>query len=79
MMSKSDPDVVSVLTPSGMHCEHVLRLAPYGKHIVVEKPMALTLDDADAMIAACDLHGCRLFVVKQKPLQRPGRQIAGSC
>jgi len=71
MMSKSEPDVVSVLTPSGMHCEHVLRLAPYGKHIVVEKPMALTLDDADAMIAACDLHGCRLFVVKQNRFNVP--------
>jgi len=54
MMSEADPDVVSVLTPSGLHAEHVLRLARYGKHIVVEKPMALTLDDADAMIAACD-------------------------
>lgn len=71
MMAKADPDIVSVLTPSGLHCEHVLHLAPYGKHIVVEKPMALTLDDADAMIAACDEHGCRLFVVKQNRFNVP--------
>lgn len=71
MMKKVAPDVVSVLTPSGLHCEHVLRLAPYGKHIVVEKPMALTLDDADAMISACDHHGCRLFVVKQNRFNVP--------
>jgi predicted dehydrogenase len=71
MMTEAAPDVVSVLTPSGLHCEHVLRLAPYGKHIVVEKPMALTLDDADAMIAACDNHGCRLFVVKQNRFNVP--------
>lgn len=71
MMTKADPDVVSVLTPSGLHCEHVLRLAPYGKHIVVEKPMALTLDDADAMISACDNYGCRLFVVKQNRFNVP--------
>lgn len=71
MMSRAQPDVVSVLTPSGMHREHVVRLAPYGKHIVVEKPMALTLDDADAMIAACDAYNCRLFVVKQNRFNVP--------
>jgi predicted dehydrogenase len=71
MMSRAQPDVVSVLTPSGMHRDHVLQLAPYGKHIVVEKPMALTLDDADAMISACDQHGCRLFVVKQNRFNVP--------
>jgi len=71
MMAQAKPDVVSVLTPSGLHKEHVVRLAPYGRHIVVEKPMALTLDDADAMIAACDRHGCRLFVVKQNRFNVP--------
>jgi UDP-N-acetyl-2-amino-2-deoxyglucuronate dehydrogenase len=71
MMQSINPDVVSVLTPSGLHCEHVLRLAPYGKHIVVEKPMALTLDDADAMISACDNNGSRLFVVKQNRFNVP--------
>lgn len=71
MMSLAQPDVVSVLTPSGMHCDHVLKLAPYGKHIIVEKPMALTLDDADAMIAACDENGSRLFVVKQNRFNVP--------
>lgn len=71
MMSRAQPDVVSVLTPSGMHRDHVLQLAPYGKHIVVEKPMALTLDDADAMISACDQQGCRLFVVKQNRFNVP--------
>lgn len=71
MMTHAKPDVVAVLTPSGMHSEHVLRLAPFAKHVVVEKPMALTLDDADAMIAACDKHGCRLFVVKQNRFNVP--------
>ncbi|MEO5336322.1 MAG: Gfo/Idh/MocA family oxidoreductase [Magnetospirillum sp. WYHS-4] len=58
-------DVISILTPSGHHAAHTLELAPYGKHIVVEKPMALALDDADAMIRACDHAGIKLFVVKQ--------------
>ncbi len=71
MMVATKADVVSVLTPSGLHAEHTIRLARHGKPIVCEKPMALTLDDADAMIRACDLAGCRLFIVKQNRWNRP--------
>lgn len=71
MMRTVDADVVAVLTPSGMHAAHVLELAPYRKHILVEKPMALTLTDADAMIKACDRYGVRLFVVKQNRFNVP--------
>lgn len=71
MMRSIDVDAVSVLTPSGSHAEHTIRLAEYGKPVVVEKPMALTLDDADAMIRACDEHGCKLFVVKQNRFNVP--------
>ena len=71
MMKNEDIDVVSVLSESGYHAKHVLNLAKYGKHIVVEKPMALTLDDADAMIKACDENGARLFVVKQNRFNVP--------
>ena len=71
MMSKEEVDVVSVLTESGYHAEHVIRLSQYGKHIVVEKPMALTIDDADRMIQACDTNKCRLFVVKQNRFNVP--------
>ncbi|NVJ98896.1 MAG: Gfo/Idh/MocA family oxidoreductase [Alphaproteobacteria bacterium] len=71
MMQHEDIDVCTVLTPSGMHAEHTIRLAKYGKDIVVEKPMALTLDDADAMIRACDQHNCRLFVIKQNRFNVP--------
>lgn len=72
-MMKAMPaiDVVSVLTESGNHARHTIELASYGKHIVVEKPMALTLADADAMIRACDEAGVKLFVVKQNRYNRP--------
>lgn len=72
-MMKAVPsiDVVSVLTESGNHARHTIELAAYGKHIVVEKPMALTLTDADAMIRACDEAGIKLFVVKQNRYNRP--------
>ncbi len=70
MGAKTGIDVVCVLTPSGLHAGNTLELAPYGKHIVVEKPMALTVDDADRMIEACDRAGIRLFVVKQNRYNR---------
>jgi UDP-N-acetyl-2-amino-2-deoxyglucuronate dehydrogenase len=71
MMQATDIDVVAVLTESGMHAQHVIDLAIYRKHIVVEKPMALTLRDADAMIQACDSAGVRLFVIKQNRFNVP--------
>lgn len=71
-MMKHEPiDVVSILTPSGLHAQHTIDLSRYGKHIIVEKPMALTLDDADAMIKACDQAGINLFVVKQNRFNVP--------
>jgi predicted dehydrogenase len=71
MMRSVPVDVVVVLTESGNHSDHVIALAPYGRSIIVEKPMALTLDAADAMIRACDKAGVRLFVVKQNRFNVP--------
>lgn len=71
MMARENVDAVSVLTPSGMHAEHVINLAKFRKHIVVEKPMALTLDDANAMIRACDINKLKLFVIKQNQFNVP--------
>ena len=64
-------DAFSVLTPSGAHAPLVLELAQYGRPIVVEKPMALRLDDADRMIEACDANGVKLFVVHQNRYNLP--------
>lgn len=71
MMQKEKVDVVVVLTESGNHAKNVVDLSHYGKHIIVEKPMALTLEDADAMIEACDDAGIKLFVVKQNRFNVP--------
>ena len=63
--------VFVVATPSGSHAPVCLDLVRYGKHIVVEKPIALTLADADAMIGACERAGLRLFVVMQNRYNVP--------
>ena len=71
LMSNEDIDVAVVLTPSGLHAENVINLSKYGKDIMVEKPMALTINDADAMIEACDSNNCRLFIIKQNRFNVP--------
>ena len=71
MLAMPGTDVVAVLTPSGMHAEHAILVARAKRHVVVEKPMALTLTDADSMIRECDAAGVGLFVVKQNRFNVP--------
>lgn len=71
----SDVDAVAILTPSGFHARNIVELSRFGRPIVVEKPMALTLDDADRAIEACDRHGCKLFVVKQNRFNVPVQRV----
>lgn len=59
-------DVVCICTPSGQHAEQAIACARAGKHIIVEKPIALSLNDADAMIAAAAEHNVQLTVAFQR-------------
>jgi len=71
MMKSESIDIVVILTPSGLHAEHVVNLSKYGKHIIVEKPMALSIEDTEAMIYACDANNIKLFVIKQNRFNVP--------
>lgn len=71
MLERKDIDVVSVLTPSGSHADIAIAVAVSGRNVVVEKPMALTLEDADRMVAAAEKARVRLFVVKQNRFNVP--------
>ena len=64
-------NVVNLLTPSGTHAALGLEVAQNGRHLVVEKPLALRLEDGDRLIETCDHHNVRLFVVKQNRYNRP--------
>ena len=76
MIAAESPDLLAVCTPSGLHAEGVIAAARAGvRNIVVEKPMALRLEDADAMIAACAQSGTRLFVVKQNRYNLPIKKL----
>ncbi|TVQ23774.1 MAG: gfo/Idh/MocA family oxidoreductase [Spirochaetaceae bacterium] len=65
-------EVVSILTPSGLHPEQAIDVMEhFGRHVIVEKPMALDPADADRMIASAQRSGVKLFVVKQNRYNRP--------
>ena len=60
----ADPavDAIYIATPHGMHVEHVRLAAAHGKHMLVEKPMALAIADCQAMVAAAQAAGVHLLV-----------------
>ena len=62
MMDNPDIDIVYVVTPNALHAEYVVRAAQAGKHVMCEKPMATTVEDARRMIAACDKAGKQLSI-----------------
>jgi UDP-N-acetyl-2-amino-2-deoxyglucuronate dehydrogenase len=71
MLASTDLDIVTVCTPSGMHAAQGAAAARAGKHVVTEKPMAISLAQADELVKACDDAGVQLFVVKQNRLNPP--------
>jgi UDP-N-acetyl-2-amino-2-deoxyglucuronate dehydrogenase len=71
MLAANNVDVVAVCTPSGLHSAQGVAAAKAGKHVVTEKPMSISLPQADALIRATDDAGVHLFVVKQNRLNPP--------
>jgi UDP-N-acetyl-2-amino-2-deoxyglucuronate dehydrogenase len=74
MLREVELDAVVIATPSGLHPQQGILAAKAGKHVITEKPMAISLGAADELVQACDSAGVRLFVVKQNRLN-PGIQL----
>ena len=71
-------EAVHVCTPHNLHADQVVAAAQAGKHVIVEKPMALTLADCDRMIAACEEAGKILMVgqvMRYYPVNRKIKQV----
>ncbi|OGV48226.1 MAG: oxidoreductase [Lentisphaerae bacterium GWF2_52_8] len=68
MLKEAEADIVAIATPSGMHPEMGVKAAMAGKHVISEKPMAVSLEGADKLIKACHDAKVSLFVVKQNRL-----------
>ena len=65
LLARRDVDVVCVCVPSGLHAEVGVRAAKAGKHLVVEKPVDVTLAAADRLLAAARQAGVTLTVMSQ--------------
>jgi len=70
-----DADAVILATPHHLHREGTEQAASAGLHVLVEKPMALTLEDADAMVEACRDAGTTLMVAESARYARRARRV----
>jgi phthalate 4,5-cis-dihydrodiol dehydrogenase len=72
-----DPDVeaIWISTPNHTHCEHVITAAENGTHAVVQKPMAVSLDEAISMVEASEKYGTKLLAGHSTALRPPFRAM----
>jgi UDP-N-acetyl-2-amino-2-deoxyglucuronate dehydrogenase len=75
MLRRPDLDVVNICTPSGMHAEMGIAAAKAGKHVIVEKPMALSLKEADVLLNVCDENRVKLAVCFQNRFNPPVQKL----
>lgn len=75
MLERRDIDVINICTPSGWHAQMTVDALEAGKHVIVEKPIALSLADADRMIAAAQATGRKLCVVLQNRYNPPMQDL----
>ena len=75
MLADEKVDVVCICTPSGLHKKFCVEAAKAGKHIVVEKPMALTTEDCDEIISACEENSVKLEVISQNRFKDAFRYV----
>ncbi|WP_053368344.1 Gfo/Idh/MocA family protein [Bacillus sp. FJAT-27245] len=79
MLEKEQLDVVTIASESGYHAKHAIDCMNNGTHVLVEKPMALSVEDADKMIAVAKEKGKKICVSHQNrfnpPIQKLRRAI----
>jgi len=76
MLSKEDIDIVCMMTPSGMHPEHAIEIMEnFGKHVILEKPVAMRVEDGEKMIEVSKKTGCRVFPVHQNRFNKAIQKI----
>lgn len=75
LLEQSDVDAVYIATPPEMHAQHVLLAIEHGKHVIVEKPIALTIEDCERMNAAAERKGIRLLAGHTHSFDPPIRKM----
>lgn len=74
LLASKDVDVVCICTPSGYHAENIIAASEAGKHVVVEKPMAITKEQLDAVESCCRKNGTVFSVISQLRFARDIRR-----
>jgi predicted dehydrogenase len=64
-LGQSDYEVVDICLPNHLHARVTVAAAAAGKHVIIEKPLCLTLEEADEMISACKAHGVQLMYAEE--------------
>jgi UDP-N-acetyl-2-amino-2-deoxyglucuronate dehydrogenase len=75
LLARDDIDVVNVCVPSGLHKQVVFDVVAAGKHVIVEKPIALSTSDANEMIQVAEDAGVKLCVILQNRYNAPMQEI----
>ncbi|GAA4435631.1 Gfo/Idh/MocA family oxidoreductase [Pontibacter saemangeumensis] len=65
MLAMPELDMIVVGAPNYLHCQITLKIAEAGKHVVVEKPLCMNLEEADRMIAACQKANVKLMYAEE--------------
>jgi 1,5-anhydro-D-fructose reductase (1,5-anhydro-D-mannitol-forming) len=81
LLDASDIDVIYIATPNNLHAEQTIQAARAGKHVLCEKPMALAVSEACAMIEACEAAGVKLGIAFQNrhhPAHQEARRLVRS-
>src|SRR5690625_1538127 len=69
LLGREDLEVIAICSPSGVHAEQALAALEAGKHVVVEKPLALTAADADRIVGLADERGLTVSTISQRRLE----------
>lgn len=72
---ESSMDVISICTPNGLHAEHAIMSLKAGYHVLVEKPMAISVNDCGEMIKASEKANRRIFAIKQNRFNPPVAEV----
>lgn len=78
LLADPDVDAVHIATPVYLHCEHTIKAAEHGKHVLCEKPMAMNVEECQRMIDACNKNHVLLqiaFTLRFNPCFHEIRQI----
>ena len=75
MCESADVDAIYVATPNPLHAKHVIAAAERGKHVIVEKPMAMSIAECDAMNKAAEKYGVKLLCGHTHSFDPPIRKI----